>query len=1203
MKRKNIFKSLLAAAMALTMIFGAAPLSGFVGIRLPMLSLKAEAATETKTTEDGLFEYEVVSTTGLPNTVTITRYKGPDSGEVVIPETIEGYEVKKIGSAFDGCKNLTEITIPDSVTEIGSSAFYYCASLSKVELSTNLTKIGDYAFYGCINLKEIAIPDSIIEIGDFAFCHCKSLLKVKLSNGLNKIGGSAFHRCQNLTAITIPDSVTYIGKAAFLGCSSLTDINVSPDNKNYISIDGVLFSEDKSTLLAYPAGNERSTYTLPDNVTKIDKGAFSGCVYLDNIIASPNNENYSSVDGVLFTKDMSTLLAYPAGNERNVYTIPVGVSVIGEVAFFGCTSIEKVIISDGAEKIGQWAFAYCKNLKEIAIPYGVTGIAPGAFVACKSIKEITIPGSVTYMEIDFIGCSSLTDITVSPGNEELWSIDGVLFCENSGDGNGLLSYPIGNERSTYTVPDSVTSIISFAFAYCKNLKEVTISDSVTETYGAAFMYCTSLLKVKLSNNLTKIEMWDFYSCTSLREITIPDSVVEIGDSAFENCDSLKNVYYLGTRAQWQNVVIGAKNEALTRATVHCIDDPQCNHVWGEWEVIEKATYEKEGLERRACSLCNIEETRVIPKLVKATAIELSDSKKALVVGTSFTITATVKPDDAYNRTVIWNSSNPSVATVDENGNVTAIALGKAVITAESADGAKAECRIIVENENIFKYKLVPSQTGSESSYTVTITGYKKPLSGEITIPETIEGYEVTAIGCDAFRDCTEITSIVMPDSVTEIGSYAFSGCTSLSKIILPKGLKEIAVGIFCNCSALESISVPEGVTVIGDFAFTNCSDLKQVNLPSGLITIGSYRHSEGASFEGCSSLKEITIPDSVIIIENASFSGCSSLKEITIPDSVKVIGYATFSECTNLESVTIGSGVEQLDVDAFFKYSNAPVSCRRLANITVSPENKTYSSVDGVLLNKDKSELLAYPIGNKRSSYTIPDGVTKIDQKAFYGCRYIETLTIPASVKEIEDSALGNCYDIRTINYLGTREQWKEVIIGADNYMFALVNVGCADDTRCDHVWGEWVVVDAATNEKEGLEKRVCSLCSAEETRKIPKLDIVKVTAIELSDSERTATVGTSFTITATVKPDDALNRTIIWSSSDPSIATVDENGTVTAIAEGEAIITAESADGVKAECKVTVEKAKESFGKKLLNVITAPFRAIINLFKKLFGK
>lgn len=253
-----------------------------------------------------------------------------------------------------------------------------------------------------------------------------------------------------------------------------------------------------------------------------------------------------------------------------------------------------------------------------------------------------------------------------------------------------------------------------------------------------------------------------------------------------------------------------------------------------------------------------------------------------------------------------------------------------------------------------------------------------------------------------------------------------------------------------------------------------------------------------------------------------------------------------------------------------------------------------------MLFNKDKSELSAYPIGNKRSSYTIPDGVEKIGKKAFYGCRYIESLTIPVSVAEIEASALGNCYDIRAVYYLGTREQWKEVVIGADNYMFALVNVRCADDSQCRHVWGEWEVVEEATYEKDGLERRVCSLCNIEETRAIPKL--VRASAIELSESEKTVFVGDTFTITATVKPDNAWNRTVTWSSSDPSIATVDENGTVTAIAEGEAIITAESADGVTAECKVTVEK-KESFGKKLLNVITAPFRAIINLFKKLFGK
>lgn len=513
------------------------------------------------------------------------------------------------------------------------------------------------------------------------------------------------------------------------------------------------------------------------------------------------------------------------------------------------------------------------------------------------------------------------------------------------------------------------------------------------------------------------------------------------------------------------------------------------------------------------------------------------------------------------------------------------------------------------------------------------------FSGCISLTEIAIPDSVTEIGFYAFSDCTSLAEIVIPDSVTEIGESAFSGCTSLSKVKLSNNLTRIDQETFSGCTSLAEIEIPDSVTSIGGSAFAGCTSLSKVKLSNNLTTINGFSDCVSlkeitipnsvteigaAAFEKCTSLTEIDIPDSVTNISvrvffgctslskvklsnnlteigSEAFSGCTSLKEIIIPDSVTKIGagiYDTprgyvFSNCTSLESITIGSGIENL--------GNGWIdSCRRLANIIVSPENKTYSSVDGVLFNKDKSELLAYPIGNKRSSYTIPDGVTKIDQKAFYGCRYIETLTIPASVKEIEDSALGNCYDIRTINYLGTREQWKEVIIGADNYMFALVNVGCADDSQCRHVWGEWEVVEEATYEKDGLERRVCSLCNIEETRAIPKL--VRASAIELSESEKTVFVGDTFTITATVKPEDAFNRTVTWSSSDPSIATVDENGTVTAIAEGEAIITAESADGVTAECKVTVEK-KDGFFKTLLKIITAPFRAIIYLFKKLLGK
>lgn len=546
-------------------------------------------------------------------------------------------------------------------------------------------------------------------------------------------------------------------------------------------------------------------------------------------------------------------------------------------------------------------------------------------------------------------------------------------------------------------------------------------------------------------------------------------------------------------------------------------------------------------------------------------------------------------------------------------------------------------------DGLFEY--LANYWSSSEPKGVTILSYKGPDSGEVVIPKTIEGYAVKKISDRAFQNCTGITSVVIPDSVTSIGGYAFSSCTSLAEITIPDSVTSIGGSAFKGCTSLSKVDLPKKLTTIELYTFSDCSSLESIVIPDGVTAIGTWSEYENtyysSSFSGCTSLKEIVIPDSVTAIGDSAFSGCTSLteivipdsvtgiwwgafsgctslskvklpktltgiysdvfsgctslKEIIIPDSVTSVGGSAFSNCISLESITIGSGVESLGDEWI-------ASCRRLENITVSPENKNYSSVDGVLFNKDKSELSAYPIGNKRSSYTIPDGVEKIGKKAFYGCRYIESLTIPVSVAEIEASALGNCYDIRAVYYLGTREQWKEVVIGADNYMFALVNVRCADDSQCRHVWGEWEVVEEATYEKDGLERRVCSLCKAEQTRKIPRLGAVKVDAIELSESEKKLNVGKSFTITATVKPDNAWNRTVTWSSSDPSIATVDENGTVTAIAEGEAIITAESADGVKAECKVTVEK-KESFGKKLLNVITAPFRAIINLFKKLFGK
>ena len=835
MKRKNIFKSLLAAAMALIMIFGAAPLSGFVGIRLPMLSLKAEAAI----TEDGLFEYKVErrpwTESGYQDGVTITRYKGPNSGEVVIPRTIKGYEVKWIGGEWQ-----------------------------------------DKVFQGYTGI----------------------------------------------TSIVIPDSVTSIGRSAFYGCISLAEITVSPDNKNYSSVDGVLFNKDGSELIVYPKGNRRSAYTIPDSVTWIGWSAFSGCKSLREI------------------------------------TIPDSVASIGESAFSGCTSLAEITIPDSVTKIGESAFSGCKSLAEIVIPDSVASIGESAFSGCTSLSKVKLSNNLTIIEAGtFRDCTSLAEIDIPDG---VTVIRGEL-------------YGYGGRNSG-------------AFFGCKSLKEIVIPDSVTEIGESAFFGCTSLSKVKLSNNLTKIEAETFCDCTSLTEIVIPDSVTKIGWSAFSGCTSLAEI--------------------------------------------------------------------VIPDSVTS------------IGGYAF-----------------------------------------------------SRCKSLAEVK----------------------------LSNNLTIIEA-----------ETFYDCTSLKEIVIPDSVTEIGESAFSGCTSMKSITIGSGVEELDDSFISFCRGLANINVSPNSK--------------------------NYSSIDGVLFN-----KDGT--------ELLAYPGGNDRSEYIIPDGVTKINYEAFSGCTSMKSITIGSGVEELD-DSFISF------CRRLANINVSPNNKNYSSIDGVLFNKDGSKLLAYPRGNERSKYTIPDGVTTICKNAFLGC-YIKTLTIPVSVTEIESNAFGNKYysfynTINDIYYLGTREQWKEVVVGENNSVITRARLHCADDPPCNHSWSAWEVVEEATYEKDGLERRVCSLCNIEETRSIPKL--VRVSAIELSESEKKLNVGKSFTITATVKPDNAWNRTVTWSSSDPSIATVDENGTVTAIARGEAIITAESADGVTAECKVTVEK-KDGFFKTLLKIITAPFRAIIYLFKKLFGK
>ena len=398
------------------------------------------------------------------------------------------------GGAFEGCESLTSITIPDSVTSIGKDAFSYCTGLTSITIPDSVTSIGRGVFRGCESLTDITIPNSVTSIGDYAFQYCTGLTSITIPNSVTSIGEAAFSRCTSLTDITIPDSMTSIGEAAFCYCKSLTSITI-PNSVTSIGYEA--FAECTSL----------TNITIPDSVTSIGNSAFYYCESLTSI------------------------------------TIPDSVTSIGDYAFRYCESLTSITIPDSVTSIGEAAFSCCTSLTSITIPDSVTSIGDWAFKYCTGLTNITIPDSVTSIgDYAFYDCESLTEIVVSQNNAYYASSDGVLFDKEL---NRLIQYPIGNERNSYIILDSVTSIGKYAFYGCESLTSITIPDSVTSIGNEAF-----------------------YCCKSLTNITIPDSVTSIGDYAFSDCTNLTDVYYGGSEEQWNAILIDSSNGNLNNATIH-----------------------------------------------------------------------------------------------------------------------------------------------------------------------------------------------------------------------------------------------------------------------------------------------------------------------------------------------------------------------------------------------------------------------------------------------------------------------------------------------------------------------------------------------------------------------------------------------------------------------------------------------------------
>ncbi len=609
----------------------------------------------TSIAEDAFYQFEKLQKVTLPDT--LEEIEGAAFHDCCLLKSIDIPDsVKVIGQhAFANCHGLTDVSIPSGVQSIGDGAFESCTGLNAITVAADnkyytsengilfnkektvliqcpatkvsvvippdVTAIGYAAFSGSRDLKRVSMPKNLTIIGGAAFDGCQKLEKVVIPDSVTGIGWSAFEKCDSLTEIRIPAGVTYIGNWAFDDCNSLLSIEVAADNPSYCSVDGVLYNKDKTELIQVPGAKTElqlpegmtslegyglfsncdalTCVRIPETLTDIEDGVFDRCKSLAALDVASNNPKYTSEDGILFSKDKTTLLRCPAA--KSTVSIPHSTTTIGSSAFSNCTLLKQVTIPnrvtsiepdafDGCaltsvtipgsvKSIGDSAFHNCDRLETVVLENGVEIIGQWAFRDCDRLTEFSLPDTISEVGRYAFGENKrLLSIDVSSNNAKFSSIDGVLYNKDQTTvvqcpgakrevilpetvtTIGCYAFRDCDQMRTVTIPNGVETIEAWAFYDCDNLTSIVLPNSVKNVGSGAFSCCLSLRSATVSNQMTKIGFKVFDGCSAMKRVTIPSSVSVVGDLAFDYCISLTDVYYTGSETEWEQIYISAGDE-------------------------------------------------------------------------------------------------------------------------------------------------------------------------------------------------------------------------------------------------------------------------------------------------------------------------------------------------------------------------------------------------------------------------------------------------------------------------------------------------------------------------------------------------------------------------------------------------------------------------------------------------------------------
>ena len=825
------------------------------------------------------------------NLAQVTKSSG--TGSITIPSTFNyqgnTYSVTSIeGYAFYGCSGLTSITIPNSVTSIGSHAFYNTAwydnkpdgliyaglvayeykgtmpANTSITIKEGTLGISSSAFYNCSRLTSIDIPNSVTSIEEDAFYNCSGLTSVTIPNSVTSIKDEAFKFCSGLTSVTIGNSMTSIGSYAFYGCSNLTSV------------------------------------IIPNSVTSIRNNAFSGCANLikvelkSNAVASKTYSESSTIERIF-------------GSQVKEYIMGDGVTSIGDYAFYKCSGLESVTILSSVTSIGNYAFYNCSGLESVTIPSSVTSIGPSAFSNCSGLTEVHITDLEAWCKIKFGRYDS----------------NPLYYAHHI--------YLNDSEIKDLVIPNSVTEIGYSAFYGCSGLTSIEIPNSVTSIGGSAFYNCSGLTSVTIPNSVTSIGSSAF-SNTNLSTLIVGTGVLSFGTDAFST-RPVKTIWLTNTPP---------RNYTVAQGNVNYVANSQYSSLSNvkEYKFLS-SMFEADGIKyvpvspsERTCDVIDcvyddsITEVSINPTVsYRNVNMKVQNVQPYTFYQNTNIKKANIDIESSIGKYVFSGCNNLQTAVFGKN--VTGIGEHsfsdcsklESIIIPELVDTigqyAFSNCSgmksvVMGEGTNIIG-QCAFSGCSSLSSVTIgkgtnSIGNYA--FSGCTKLESISLGEGTETINQYAFQNCSSLPSITIPGSVNSIGNYAFNGCKGLKTVIMEdrKTDGELKLGyngsnpLFVNCP-LDSVYIGRNISYSTGSSYGYSPFYRNTSLRAVVITDKETDISEN-EFYGCTNLQNVQIGDGVTAIGNWAFSGCSSLKNFSFGTHVKTIGKEAFSDCTAVTAIT-----------------------------------------------------------------------------------------------------------------------------------------------------------------------------------------------------------------------------------------------------------------------------------------------------------